>query len=50
MDMPNIVSSEVHYGFAVVGIGTILGHHVLWSPIDLLSPSLYGCMVFMGIL
>ena len=27
MDMPNIVSSEVHYGFGFVGIRTILGHH-----------------------
>ena len=32
VDTWNIVSSEVHYGFAVVGIGPILGHHVLAHP------------------
>ena len=26
--MPNIVLSEVTYGFAIVGGSTILGHHV----------------------
>ena len=29
--MPNIVFSEVTYGFAIVGGSTILGHHVQHS-------------------
>ena len=30
-DMPNIVFSEVTYGFAIVGGSPILGHHVQHS-------------------